>query len=39
LHDSRHKVESMEPQWPKILGPFAEKYKALNFWDKYRKKI
>ncbi len=34
LHDIRNKVEPMEPQWPKILGPFAEQYGRLNFWKK-----
>lgn len=32
LHDIRSKVEPMEPQWPKVLGPFAENYGKLNFW-------
>ena len=34
LHKIRSKVEPMEPQWPKVLGPFADKYKELNFWKK-----
>ncbi len=34
LHDIRPKVAPIEPQWPKILGPFAEKYDELNFWKK-----
>lgn len=34
LHKIRRKVEPMEPQWPKVLGPFAERYKELNFWKK-----
>jgi sulfotransferase len=32
LHDIRPKVSPMEPQWPKILGPSAEKYGRMNFW-------
>jgi sulfotransferase len=32
LHDIRPKVAPMEPQWPKILGPSAEKYGQMNFW-------
>jgi sulfotransferase len=32
LHNIRNKVEPMEPQWPKVLGAFAEKYGQLNFW-------
>lgn len=32
LHNIRNRVEPMEPQWPKILGQFAEKYGQLNFW-------
>jgi len=34
LHKIRNKVEPMEPQWPKIMGPFAEEYQKLNFWRK-----
>lgn len=34
LHKIRSKVEPMIPQWPKILGNFAERYQALNFWKK-----
>ncbi len=33
LHDIRTKVEPMEPQWPKVLGPFAEGFGRLNFWE------
>jgi sulfotransferase len=32
LHAIRNKVEPIPPQWPKVLGPFAEKYINLNFW-------
>lgn len=32
LHDIRNKVEPMAPQWPTVLGPFAERYGRLNFW-------
>jgi sulfotransferase len=32
LHAIRHKVEPMEPQWQKVLGPFAEQYGNMNFW-------
>ncbi len=32
LHTIRPKVAPIEPQWPKILGPFAEQYGKLNFW-------
>jgi len=31
LHSIRSKVEPMPPQWPKVLGVFAEKYGQLNF--------
>ncbi len=34
LHNIRNKVEPMTPQWPKVLGAFAEKYGSLNFWKK-----
>ncbi|MCI5108706.1 MAG: sulfotransferase [Candidatus Pacebacteria bacterium] len=34
LHKIKSKVEPMEPQWPKVLGGFADKYKELNFWKK-----
>jgi sulfotransferase len=34
LHDIRTKVEPVTSQWQKVLGPFAEKYGQLNFWDK-----
>lgn len=37
LHDIRTKVEPMEPQWPKVLGPFAEQYGKLNFWKNLTK--
>ena len=33
LHTIRSKVEPLPPQWPKILGPFAEQYGKLNFWQ------
>ncbi|HAO64394.1 TPA: hypothetical protein DCQ44_00230 [Candidatus Taylorbacteria bacterium] len=32
LHDIRSRVEPMKPQWPTVLGPFAEQYGKLNFW-------
>ncbi len=32
LHDIRSKVEPIAPQWPTVLGPFAEKQGKLNFW-------
>lgn len=32
LHQIRSKIEPMQVQWPKILGPFAERYGNLNFW-------
>lgn len=34
LHNIKSKVEPVSPQWPKILGPFAEEYGKLNFWKK-----
>jgi sulfotransferase len=34
LHTIRPKVEPMEPQWPKVLGQFAEKFGSMNFWKK-----
>lgn len=37
LHNIRKKVAPMGPQWPKVLGPFAEKYGALNFWKNKNK--
>lgn len=33
LHDIRSKVEPMKPQWPTILGDWAEPLKSLNFWQ------
>lgn len=33
LHDIRSKVEPIEPQWPKVLGQFAEQFGSLNFWN------
>lgn len=32
LHTIRSKVRPMDPQWPTVLGPFAEKWGQLNFW-------
>jgi len=32
LHTIRSKVSPMSPQWPTVLGPFAEKFGELNFW-------
>lgn len=32
LHDIRSKVAPMQPQWPRVLGPWAEGYAKLNFW-------
>ena len=34
LHTIRTKVEPMPPQWPSILGEFAQTYESLNFWRK-----
>jgi sulfotransferase len=34
LHDIRSKVEPLSTSWPSILGPFADKYKDMNFWKK-----
>lgn len=34
LHSIRNKVEPIEPQWQKVLGPFAENFGKLNFWMK-----
>jgi len=34
LHKIRSKVRPMEPQWPSVLGSFAEQYGRLNFWKK-----
>ena len=34
LHNIRSKVAPMGPQWPTVLGQFAEKYGQLNFWKK-----
>lgn len=32
LHTIRQKVEPVPPQWPSVLGPFAERLGAMNFW-------
>jgi len=32
LHHIRQKVEPMEPQWPKILGPTADTYQGQELW-------
>jgi len=32
LHNIRKSVRAMEPQWPKVLGKFAEQYGQMNFW-------
>jgi sulfotransferase len=32
LHAIRSKVEPLEPQWQKVLGPFAEQFGRMNFW-------
>ena len=32
LHTIKPKVEPIPPQWPKVLGSFAERYGNLNFW-------
>jgi sulfotransferase len=32
LHDIRSKVEPIRPQWPTVLGAFAERFGNLNFW-------
>jgi sulfotransferase len=34
LHDIRSKVEPMRPQWPVVLGQWAEGLNKLNFWKK-----
>lgn len=34
LHSIRPTVLPIEPQWPTILGNFAEQYGRLNFWKK-----
>ncbi len=33
LHKIRKKVEPMKPQWPTVLGRFAEEYSKFNIWD------
>lgn len=38
LHDIRSKVAPIEPQWPKVLGKFAEGLDRLNFWNEYIRK-
>ncbi len=38
LHTIRNQVAPVATQWKEVLGPFAEKYAKLNFWDKYRNK-
>jgi sulfotransferase len=32
LHAIRNKVTPMEPQWPYVLGKFADNFASLNFW-------
>lgn len=32
LHDIRQAVRPIEPQWPQVLGKFAEDYGKMNFW-------
>lgn len=34
LHDIRSKVEPVPPQWPTVLGQWAEGLNKLNFWKK-----
>lgn len=34
LHDIRNNVEPMMPQWPHVLGQWADDLKKLNFWKK-----
>jgi len=34
LHNIRPKVAPVGPQWPTVLGAFAEQYGKLNFWKK-----
>ncbi len=34
LHSIRPLVAPIEPQWPTVLGTFAENYGRLNFWKK-----
>lgn len=38
LHTIRKQVLPIPPDWEEVLGDFADKYKELNFWDKYRGK-
>lgn len=33
LHTIKEKIQPVESDWRTVLGPFAEKYGALNFWD------
>src|SRR3989338_2939577 len=37
LHTIRNKVVSVPPQWPSILGPFAEQFGKMNFWQNARR--
>lgn len=32
LHSIRNKVAPIEPQWPYVLGKFADNFSSLNFW-------
>lgn len=34
LHTIRPKIRPLDPQWPTVLGPFAEAWGKLNFWKK-----
>jgi sulfotransferase len=35
LHTIKSKIEAKPPQWPSVLGQFAEKFGKLNFWQEY----
>jgi sulfotransferase len=36
LHTIRKQVLPVPSDWREVLGDFADKYKSLNFWDKYK---
>lgn len=36
LHNIRTQVRPIKPQWPSVLGQFAEQYGRLNFWKKQK---
>lgn len=33
LHAIRPRVEPVPPRWPNVLGPVAQHYAGMNFWD------